>query len=155
MARVIGRRLDKTGQWVDVYGDEEDERLEEYSSESEVEEPDDLPLNKEAEKEFKANERDLLIGDLEIVPDLALRSAKTIRLEGFGLEGFGRILSGLYFVESVTTEFNLSSGMDYQKISVSRDGFGEYMKKGKTLQELPEPKAEGRKEELQPPMQPL
>lgn len=149
MARVIGKRLDKSGQWVDVYGDDEDERLEEYSSESEVEEPDDLPLNKEAEKEFKANERDLLIGDLEIVPDLALRSAKTIRLEGFG-----RILSGLYFVESVTTEFNLSSGMDYQKISVSRDGFGEYMKKGKTLQELPEPKAEGRKEELQPPIQP-
>ena len=35
MARVIGKRLDKTGQWVDVYGDEEDERLEEYSSESE------------------------------------------------------------------------------------------------------------------------
>lgn len=149
MARVIGRRLDKTGQWVDVYGDEEDERLEESSSESEAEEPDDLPLNKEAEKEFKAKERDLLIGDLEIVPDLALRSAKTIRLEGFG-----RMLSGLYFVESVTTEFNLSSGMDYQKISVSRDGFGEYMKKGKTLQELPEPKAQGRKEELQPPMQP-
>ena len=149
MARVIGRRLDKTGQWVDVYGDEEDERLEESSSESEAEEPDDLPLNKEAEKEFKAKERDLLIGDLEIVPDLALRSAKTIRLEGFG-----RMLSGLYFVESVTTEFNLSSGLDYQKISVSRDGFGEYMKKGKTLQELPEPKAEGRKEELQPPMQP-
>ena len=149
MARVIGKRLDKSGQWVDVYGDDEDERLEEYSSESEVEEPEDLPLNKEAEKEFKANERDLLIGDLEIVPDLALRSAKTIRLEGFG-----RILSGLYFVESVVTEFNLSSGMDYQKISVSRDGFGEYMKKGKTLQELPEPKAEGRKEELQPPIQP-
>lgn len=149
MARVIGKRLDKSGQWVDVYGDDEDERLEEYSSESEVEEPDDLPLNKEAEKEFKAKERDLLIGELEIVPDLALRSAKTIRLEGFG-----RILSGLYFVESVTTEFNLSSGMDYQKISVSRDGFGEYMKKGKTLQKLPEPKAEGRKEELQPPMQP-
>lgn len=149
MARVIGRRLDKSGQWVDVYGDDEDERLEEYSSESEVEEPDDLPLNKEAEKEFKAKERDLLIGELEIVPDLALRSAKTIRLEGFG-----RILSGLYFVESVTTEFNLSSGMDCQKISVSRDGFGEYMKKGKTLQKLPEPKAEGRKEELQPPIQP-
>lgn len=149
MARVIGKRLDKSGQWVDVYGDDEDERLEEYSSESETEEPDDLPLNKEAEKEFKAKERDLLIGELEIVPDLALRSAKTIRLEGFG-----RILSGLYFVESVTTEFNLSSGMDYQKISVSRDGFGEYMKKGKTLQKLPEPKAEGRKEELQPPMQP-
>jgi hypothetical protein len=149
VARVIGRRLDKSGQWVDVYGDDEDERLEEYSSESEAEEPDDLPLNKEAEKEFKARERDLLIGELEIVPDLALRSAKTIRLEGFG-----RILSGLYFVESVTTEFNLSSGMDYQKISVSRDGFGEYMKKGKTLQKLPEPKAEGRKEELQPPMQP-
>jgi len=149
VARVIGKRLDKSGQWVDVYGDDEDERLEEYSSESEVEEPEDLPLNKEAEKEFKANERDLLIGDLEIVPDLALRSAKTIRLEGFG-----RILSGLYFVESVVTEFNLSSGMDYQKISVSRDGFGEYMKKGKTLQELPEPKAEGRKEELQPPIQP-
>lgn len=149
MARVIGKRLDKSGQWVDVYGDDEDERLEEYSSESEVEEPDDLPLNKEAEKEFKAKERDLLIGELEIVPDLALRSAKTIRLEGFG-----RILSGLYFVESVTTEFNLSSGMDYQKISVSRDGFGEYMKKGKTLQKLPEPKAEGRKEELQPPIQP-
>lgn len=150
MARVIGRRLDKSGQWVDVYGDDEDERLEEYSSDSEAEEPDDLPLNKEAEKEFKAKERDLLIGELEIVPDLALRSAKTIRLEGFG-----RILSGLYFVESVTTEFNLSSGMDYQKISVSRDGFGEYMKKGKTLQKLPEPKAEGRKEELQPPIQPL
>jgi hypothetical protein len=149
VARVIGKRLDKSGQWVDVYGDDEDERLEEYSSESETEEPDDLPLNKEAEKEFKAKERDLLIGELEIVPDLALRSAKTIRLEGFG-----RILSGLYFVESVTTEFNLSSGMDYQKISVSRDGFGEYMKKGKTLQKLPEPKAEGRKEELQPPMQP-
>ena len=149
MARVIGKRLDKSGQWVDVYGDDEDERLEEYSSESETEEPDDLPLNKEAEKEFKAKERDLLIGELEIVPDLALRSAKTIRLEGFG-----RILSGLYFVESVTTEFNLSSGMDYQKISVSRDGFGEYMKKGKTLQKLPEPKAEGRKEELQPPIQP-
>lgn len=149
MARVIGRRLDKSGQWVDVYGDDEDERLEEYSSESEVEEPEDLPLNKEAEKEFKARERDLLIGELEIVPDLALRSAKTIRLEGFG-----RILSGLYFVESVTTEFNLSSGMDYQKITVSRDGFGEYMKKGKTLQKLPEPKAEGRKEEIQPPMQP-
>ena len=149
MARVIGKRLDKSGQWVDVYGDDEDERLEEYSSESETEEPDDLPLNKEAEKEFKAKERDLLIGELEIVPDLALRSAKTIRLEGFG-----KILSGLYFVESVTTEFNLSSGMDYQKISVSRDGFGEYMKKGKTLQKLPEPKAEGRKEELQPPMQP-
>lgn len=149
MARVIGRRLDKTGQWVDVYGDEEDERLEETSSDHETEEPDDLPLNKEAEKDFKARERDLLIGDLEIVPDLALRSAKTIRLEGFG-----RMLSGLYFVESVTTEFNLSSGMDYQKISVSRDGFGEYMKKGKTLQELPEPKAQGRKEELQPPMQP-
>jgi len=149
VARVIGRRLDKSGQWVDVYGDDEDERLEEYSSESEVEEPEDLPLNKEAEKEFKARERDLLIGELEIVPDLALRSAKTIRLEGFG-----KILSGLYFVESVTTEFNLSSGMDYQKITVSRDGFGEYMKKGKTLQKLPEPKAEGRKEELQPPMQP-
>ena len=149
MARVIGKRLDKSGQWVDVYGDDEDERLEEYSSESETEEPDDLPLNKEAEKEFKAKERDLLIGELEIVPDLALRSAKTIRLEGFG-----KILSGLYFVESVTTEFNLSSGMDYQKISVSRDGFGEYMKKGKTLQKLPEPKAEGRKEELQPPIQP-
>lgn len=149
MARVIGKRLDKSGQWVDVYGDDEDERLEEHSSESEVEEPEDLPLNKEAEKEFKAKERDLLIGELEIVPDLALRSAKTIRLEGFG-----RILSGLYFVESVTTEFNLSSGMDYQKITVSRDGFGEYMKKGKTLQKLPEPKAEGRKEELQPPMQP-
>ena len=150
MARVIGKRLDKSGQWVDVYGDDEDERLEESSSESETEEPDDLPLNKEAEKEFKAKERDLLIGELEIVPDLALRSAKTIRLEGFG-----KILSGLYFVESVTTEFNLSSGMDYQKISVSRDGFGEYMKKGKTLQKLPEPKAEGRKEELQPPVQPL
>jgi len=149
VARVIGKRLDKSGQWVDVYGDDEDERLEEYSSESETEEPDDLPLNKEAEKEFKAKERDLLIGELEIVPDLALRSAKTIRLEGFG-----KILSGLYFVESVTTEFNLSSGMDYQKISVSRDGFGEYMKKGKTLQKLPEPKAEGRKEELQPPIQP-
>ena len=149
MARVIGRRLDKSGQWLDVYGDEEDERLEEYRSESEAEEPDDLPLNKEAKKEFKARERDLLIGEVEIVPDLALRSAKTIRLEGFG-----RMLSGLYFVESVTTEFNLSSGLDYQKISVSRDGFGEYMKKGKTLQELPEPKAEGRKEELQPPMQP-
>ena len=27
MARVIGKRLDKSGQWVDVYGDDEDERL--------------------------------------------------------------------------------------------------------------------------------
>ena len=62
-----------------------------------------------------------------------IKAKQTIRLEGFG-----KIISGLFLVEKVTNRFSASDGYT-QTISVRRTGFGTRLKGYGLLYHSPKP----------------
>ena len=87
-----------------------------------------------AEKEYKEGEN-VLEGTLDISEARPrLKAKQTIRLEGLG-----KALTGLYFVDKVTHVFSRGSGYT-QSIQVSKDGFGDSIKKGPVVARKPEVK---------------
>lgn len=78
----------------------------------------------DATKDYVEHEYNMIEGDATVNPDPKLKAKKTVRLNGIGSQ-----LSGLYYVEQVVHSFS-SSGYT-QTINVSRDGFGDKLKKGR------------------------
>lgn len=78
----------------------------------------------QAEKEFVEIEENILQGNVDVIPNPNLRAKQTVLMQYLG-----KNLTGLYFVENVTHTFNASSGYS-QVLTVSRNGFGDSIKKG-------------------------
>lgn len=85
----------------------------EYADEETKETPKD-----EVTKGKESNETYILTGSANIVPNLKLRVGNTVNMQGLG-----KYVSGLYFVEEITYTLN-SKGLS-QSISVSKNAFGE------------------------------
>lgn len=96
----------------------------------------DNKVSENAEKEFREIEKFALVGDIGMKKAKPKIKAK----QTLKLEGFGKIISGLFMVEKVTHRFSNSDGYT-QTISVRRNGFGEYMKKAMVIVK-PTPKPE-------------
>lgn len=75
-------------------------------------------------KDYVEHEYNMIEGDANVYPDPNLKAKKTVNLQGIGKQ-----LSGLYYVDKVTHSFS-SSGYT-QTITVSREGFGDKLKKGR------------------------
>lgn len=76
-----------------------------------------------ATKEYIDIEDNVLVGDLQVLPDPKRKAKQTVLLQYLG-----KNLTGLYFVDSVTHSFS-NSGYE-QTLSVSRNGFGSTIKSG-------------------------
>lgn len=77
-----------------------------------------------ANTEFIEVESNVLVGDLEVVPDPSYKAKTTILLQYLG-----KYLTGLYFVDKVTHTFSKDDGYT-QSMSVSKNGFGDSLKSG-------------------------
>lgn len=77
-----------------------------------------------AKKKLMESESNILSGDISLNPLVTVKPRSTITLSGLGSS-----LSGLYFVESVKYSFSSDNGFT-KSCSVSRNGFGSYIKKG-------------------------
>lgn len=77
----------------------------------------------EASKEFVEIEDNVLIGEMEVIPNPDYRAKCTVKLQYVG-----KNLTGLYHVDRVTHSF--TSGGYTQSVSVSRNGFGSTIKTG-------------------------
>ena len=98
----------------------------------------------EATKEYIELEDNVLQGDLSVIPNVNYRAKATILLQYLG-----KNLTGLYHVDKVTHTFNNSMGYE-QTLSVSKNGFGDSIKRGNTTTPVPSPpKEEPRKEPVQ------
>lgn len=75
----------------------------------------------DAQKRFLELEYKILKGNLEVLPNLNYRARTTI-----GLDGLGRYLSGVYYIDSVQTNFS-NNGLS-QTLSLLKNGFGDTMK---------------------------
>ena len=108
----------------------------------------DNAVSESAEKEFREIEKNSLVGDVsmrEAKP--TIRAKQTIRLEGFG-----KIISGLFLVEKVTNRFSASDGYT-QTIGVRRTGFGDSVKKAMVvIPPQPKPPEPPRKPPVAPPV---
>lgn len=96
----------------------------------------DNKVSENAEKEFREIEKFALVGDIGMKKAKPKIKAK----QTLKLEGFGKIISGLFMVEKVTHRFSNSDGYT-QTIGVRRNGFGEHMKKAMVIVK-PAPKPE-------------
>lgn len=76
--------------------------------------------------EFIEIEQNVLVGDVNVVPNPNYRAKATVLLQYLG-----RNLTGLYFVDRVTHSFS-NSGYS-QSLSVSRNGFGDTIKSGSAV----------------------
>ena len=76
-----------------------------------------------ATSEFIEIEDNVLVGDLDVIPDPNYKAKSTVLLQYLG-----RNLTGLYFVDKVTHSFSNSGYL--QTLSVSRNGFGATIKSG-------------------------
>jgi nucleoid-associated protein YgaU len=107
----------------------------------------DNKVSENAEKEFREIEKFALVGDIGMKKAKPKIKAK----QTLKLEGFGKIISGLFMVEKVTHRFSNSDGYT-QTIGVRRNGFGEHMKKAMVIVK-PAPKPEPpRKPPVAPPV---
>lgn len=87
--------------------------------------PEYTDTNSDEAKDYIEEERSTIEGDMEVLtPNPHLKAKKTVQLKGVG-----KALSGRYYVEKVTHTFD-SNGYS-QKVSVSKGGFGDYIKKGR------------------------
>lgn len=75
-------------------------------------------------KEFIEVEQNILIGDATVFPRPSRKAKATVLLQYLG-----KNLTGLYFVDNVTHVFSNTDGYS-QTINVSRNGFGDTIKKG-------------------------
>lgn len=106
-------------------------------------------VSDDAERDFKEIEENILEGDLSLRPNPNYKAKKTIKINGVG-----KYLSGLYFVESVTHIFSSNGGYD-QSMKVNKNGFGGSLKKGVVpiVPPKPAPKPEPRpKAPVKPPV---
>lgn len=100
----------------------------------------------EATKEYIELEDNVLEGDLTVIPNVSYRAKATILLQYLG-----KNLTGLYHVDKVTHSFNNTGGYE-QTLTVSKNGFGDSIKKGNITAPVPAPpKEEPRKEPVKPP----
>lgn len=100
----------------------------------------------EATKEYIELEDNVLEGDLTVIPNVSYRAKSTILLQYLG-----KNLTGLYHVDKVTHSFSSNSGYE-QTLTVSKNGFGDSIKRGNTTTPVPAPpKEEPRKEPVKPP----
>ena len=76
--------------------------------------------------EFIEIEQNVLVGDVNVVPNPNYRAKATVLLQYLG-----KNLTGLYFVDRVTHSFS-NSGYS-QSLSVSRNGFGDTIKSGSAV----------------------
>ena len=76
-----------------------------------------------AEKKYKEIEKTILSGDVKVDPIPMIKATDTVRLTGLG-----RNLTGRYFVDKVV--HTIDSNGYTQTLTVSREGFGENIKKG-------------------------
>lgn len=149
---AVNMRYDGNG-WTQVISDGSEDRGREEvtpSSNTASSSPTTVGDNKvseNAQKEYIELERNILVGDVvlrEAKPKL--KAKQTIRLEGFG-----KILSGLFFVEKVTNVFG-NNGYT-QTVTVRRNGFGDSMKKAMVSVAVPAPVAPTKVPAVSPPVQ--
>lgn len=77
-----------------------------------------------ASGDFIEIEENILVGELNIIPNPNYKAKATVLLQYLG-----RNLTGLYFVDKVTHTFSNEGGYT-QTMSVSRNGFGDTIKSG-------------------------
>lgn len=121
-------------EWVEVYDKAHDERPSSGSNNSASQTPPpDLTdvSNKEttestnsATGDYLEIEQNILVGDLDVIPNPSYKAKTTILLQYLG-----KYLTGLYFVDKVTHTFSKDDGYT-QSISVSKNGFGANLKSG-------------------------
>lgn len=75
-------------------------------------------------QDYVEHEYNMIEGEATLNPDPKLKAKKTLRINGVGSQ-----LSGLYFVDKVVHSFSTSGYT--QTATVSRDGFGDKLKKGR------------------------
>ena len=78
----------------------------------------------QSSKEYNELEYNILEGEATIVPNPSLKAKSTVRLQGLGNQ-----LTGNYYVESVKHTFSANVGYE-QSMTLSREGFGDSIKKG-------------------------
>lgn len=76
-----------------------------------------------SDKEYIEVEENILEGSCKINPNPKIHAKGTVKITGVGTQ-----LTGLYYVEKVTHSFS-SSGYE-QELTVTREGFGDSIKKG-------------------------
>ena len=116
------------GKWVTVEDSSESDRRNEVNTTDYLGNT-ESSSDSDAKKDLMDSEVNVLKGDIELDP-LAKVSARTT----ITLSGLGKSISGLYFVDSVKYTFNQDSGFS-KSCSVSRNGFGNYIKKGNIILE--------------------
>lgn len=75
-------------------------------------------------KDYVEHEYNMIEGEANLKPDPRLRAKKTIKVQGVGKQ-----LSGLYYVEQVVHSFSTSGYT--QTATLVREGFGDKLKKGR------------------------
>ena len=89
----------------------------EYADEEKPKQED--PPKDEVKPGQESNDTYILTGSVEIVPNLDLRVGNTVNMQGLG-----KYISGLYFIEEIEYSIDRSGGMT-QTLSVSKNAFGE------------------------------
>lgn len=133
-----------TGTWVPVTttptGSGNSSTKKPTSSDSETESTaSNVDTQKDADKEYIEAELNVLEGELKLTPSvksIKLKVGDTVRLEGFG-----KYLSGLYFIYAISRTLNKDSGYSHT-FTVLKNGFGDTIKSSSTSEE------ETRKEEV-------
>lgn len=94
------------------------------SAESGITEPPDLSqAGTSSSADYNELEYNILEGDAEVMPDPTVKAKTTVKLKGLGSQ-----LTGNYYVESV--KHSISSQGYSQTLTLSREGFGDSIKKG-------------------------
>lgn len=75
-------------------------------------------------QDYVEHEYNMIEGEATLNPDPKLKAKKTLKVQGVGKQ-----LSGLYFVEKVVHSFSTSGYT--QTATLSREGFGDKLKKGR------------------------
>lgn len=120
--------------WEEVYDNPSENKRPQKPNNSASQTPpptlDDVTNNESTEstnnssKDFIEVEQNILVGDATVFPRPSRRAKSTVLLQYLG-----KNLTGLYFVDNVTHVFSNSDGYS-QTINVSRNGFGDTIKKG-------------------------
>lgn len=152
----MAKQYQGNGQWVDVTVNDRPSRTSSTPPKATTTTPPSNEVKKtetgvdaKAKKEYTKAEN-VLKGTLTVVPDPTLKAKQTVMLEGFG-----GLLSGLYFVDRVTHTF--SNNGYAQSLEVSRNGFGNSLKKAMVTQPIPTPPPDTRDDaraESKPAVQP-
>lgn len=111
-----------TGSGDDVYGGSTNPKPDPNTS---IDAPSDLSqAGTQSSKDYNELEYNILEGEAVIEPTPSLKAKSTVRLQGLGNQ-----LTGNYYVESVKHSFSANAGYE-QTMTLSREGFGDSIKKG-------------------------